>query len=45
VGVALGGVRVTFWGALAIALIAGVGWVFEQLREWGQKGVGGLRAT
>jgi VIT1/CCC1 family predicted Fe2+/Mn2+ transporter len=27
-GVTVGAVRVTFWGALAIALTAGVGWLF-----------------
>jgi VIT1/CCC1 family predicted Fe2+/Mn2+ transporter len=27
-GVAMGAIRVTFWGALAMALTAGVGWLF-----------------
>jgi VIT1/CCC1 family predicted Fe2+/Mn2+ transporter len=27
-GVKVGAVRVTFWGALAMALTAGVGWAF-----------------
>jgi vacuolar iron transporter family protein len=27
-GVTVGAVRVTFWGALAMALTAGVGWLF-----------------
>jgi len=27
-GVAIGAIRVTFWGALAMALTAGVGWLF-----------------
>jgi len=27
-GVALGAIRVKFWGALAVALTAGVGWLF-----------------
>ena len=27
-GVTMGAIRVTFWGALAMALTAGVGWLF-----------------
>jgi VIT1/CCC1 family predicted Fe2+/Mn2+ transporter len=27
-GVAMGAIRVTFWGALAMAMTAGVGWLF-----------------
>ena len=27
-GVAIGAIRVTFWGALAMALTAGMGWLF-----------------
>jgi len=27
-GVTVGAIRVTFWGALAMALTAGVGWLF-----------------
>jgi VIT1/CCC1 family predicted Fe2+/Mn2+ transporter len=27
-GVIIGAIRVTFWGALAMALTAGVGWLF-----------------
>ena len=27
-GVTLGALRVTFWGALAMAVTAGVGWMF-----------------
>ena len=27
-GVAMGAIRVMFWGALALAMIAGVGWLF-----------------
>ena len=27
-GVTMGAMRVTFWGALAMALTAGVGWLF-----------------
>ena len=27
-GVAIGAVRVTFWGALAMAVTAGIGWLF-----------------
>jgi len=27
-GVEVGAIRVTFWGALAMALTAGVGWLF-----------------
>jgi vacuolar iron transporter family protein len=30
-GVAIGALRVTFWGALAMALTAGVGWLFGTL--------------
>ncbi|MFI5096728.1 MAG: VIT family protein [Candidatus Acidiferrales bacterium] len=30
-GVAIGAIRVTFWGALAMALTAGVGWLFGTL--------------
>jgi VIT1/CCC1 family predicted Fe2+/Mn2+ transporter len=27
-GVAIGAIRVTFWGALAMAVTAGIGWLF-----------------
>jgi vacuolar iron transporter family protein len=27
-GVAIGAIRVTFWGALAVTLTAGIGWPF-----------------
>ena len=30
-GVAMGAIRVTFWGALALAMTAGVGWLFGKV--------------
>jgi hypothetical protein len=36
-GVTIGAARVTIWGALAMALTAGVGALFERLRERGNQ--------
>jgi vacuolar iron transporter family protein len=37
--VTMGAIRVTFWGALAMAMTAGVGWLF------GTVAIGGMSAT
>ena len=36
VGVAIGAIRATFWGALAMALTAGIGWLFGTVVWAGQ---------
>jgi len=41
--VVIGAIRVTFWGALAMALTAGVGWLFGHLRERAPSNFGGVR--
>jgi VIT1/CCC1 family predicted Fe2+/Mn2+ transporter len=39
-GVAIGAIRVTFWGALAMAVTAGIGWLFELSSKRGQSEAG-----